>query len=45
MQALETGYNGLSLLVDLNVDRLLYLATLVTALLAGGYIGTLLTQL
>ncbi len=44
MQTIRSGYQGLSLLVDLNWDRLLYLATLVGALMAGGWIGTLLTQ-
>lgn len=45
MQTIVAGYRGLSLLFDLNWDRLLYIATLVFALLAGGYIGSLLTQL
>lgn len=41
MQTLQAGYRGLSLLVDLNLDRLLYLAAIAGALLAGGFIGSL----
>ncbi len=41
MQAIESGYRGLTLLVDLNWDRLLYLATIATALGAGAFIGSL----
>lgn len=44
MQTIQAGYNGLTLLFDLNWDRLLYIATLVTALMAGGWIGSLLAQ-
>jgi len=43
MQTIRAGYRGLSLLFDLNWDRLLYVATLVFALLAGAYIGSLLS--
>ena len=41
MQTIRSGYQGLSLLVDLNWDRLLYLATLVGALMAAstGIVG------
>lgn len=41
MQTIQAGYRGLSLLVNLNWDKLFYLGTLVLALLAGGLIGTL----
>ncbi len=41
MQAIHNGYRGLSLLFDLNWDRLLYLATIAIALMMGAFIGTL----
>ena len=41
MQTLQSGYRGLSLLVDLNWDQILYLATLVGALMIGAYVGSL----
>ncbi len=41
MQAIESGYRGLAMLVDLNWDRLLYVATIFAALGAGALIGTL----
>jgi len=41
MQALQTSYRGISLLVDLNWDRLLYFCTIVVALLVGAYFGSL----
>jgi hypothetical protein len=41
MQTLQKGYRGLSLLVDLNWDRILYLAALLGALMIGAYIGGL----
>ena len=41
MHTIESSYRGLSLLVDLNWDRLLYLATIAAALGAGAYIGSL----
>ncbi|HKL44925.1 MAG: hypothetical protein ACQEVT_11615 [Pseudomonadota bacterium] len=41
MQHIVSGYRGLSLLVNLNWDRILYLATILVALLAGGFIGSL----
>ncbi len=41
MQTLAQGYRGFSLLLDLNWDRLLYVATLCGALWAGAYLGTL----
>ncbi|MGJ8583157.1 MAG: hypothetical protein ACSHXD_03610 [Marinosulfonomonas sp.] len=41
MQTIQTGYRGLSLLMDLNWDRLLYLATIAGALMLGAFVGTL----
>lgn len=41
MQTFKQGYRGLSLLVDLNWDRALYLGTLAIALCAGAFIGSL----
>ncbi|RKT34187.1 hypothetical protein BXY70_0194 [Roseovarius halotolerans] len=41
MQHIVSGYRGLSLLVNLNWDRILYLVTILVALLAGGFIGSL----
>jgi hypothetical protein len=42
MQTIQHGYRGLSLLMDLNWDRLLYVGTLAFALGAGAYIGSVL---
>jgi len=41
MQTIQSGYRGLTLLFDLNWDRLLYVATIALALLAGAFIGSL----
>lgn len=41
MQQLKNGYRGASVLLQVNADLLIYLATLGLALLAGGFIGTL----
>ncbi len=41
MQALQNSARGLSLLVDINWDRILYLATIAAALSAGAYLGSL----
>lgn len=41
MQTFKHGYRGLSLLVDLNWDRVLYIGTLALALSVGAYIGSL----
>lgn len=41
MQVIHSGYRGLSLLVDLNWDRILYLTTLVLALCTGAFFGSL----
>ncbi len=41
MQVISKGYRGLSVLVDLNWDRVLYFATIAVALAAGAFIGSL----
>ncbi|MGR3803936.1 hypothetical protein [Marinibacterium profundimaris] len=42
MQTLQHSYHGLSLVFTLNWDRLINIVTLVVALLAGAYVGSLL---
>jgi len=41
MEHIHQSYRGLSLLMDLNWDRLLYIATLAVALGAGAWFGAL----
>lgn len=41
MQAIQESYRGISLLVDLNWDRLLYVATIIVALMLGAFVGSL----
>lgn len=41
MHAIQNSYRGLSLLVNVNWDRLLYIVTISGALLAGAYFGSL----
>lgn len=41
METMQSGYRGLSLLMDLNWDRILYVSTIVLALGAGAWIGAL----
>ncbi|MEQ8291673.1 MAG: hypothetical protein RIA08_05645 [Roseovarius sp.] len=41
MQQIVSGYRGISLLVDVNWDRILYLATIAVALLAGAFFGSI----
>lgn len=41
MQTLQHSYQGLSLVLTLNWDRLINLVTLVIALLTGAYVGSL----
>lgn len=41
MHTLQQSYRGLSLVMALNWDRLLFLVTIVIALLAGAYLGSL----
>jgi hypothetical protein len=40
METMQSGYRGLSLLMDLNWDRILYVATITLALGAAAWIGT-----
>lgn len=42
MQTLQQSYRGLSLIMSLNWDLLLYLATIAFALMAGAYLGSLI---
>ncbi len=42
MQAVQKGYRGLSLLMDLNWDRALYVATITLALGAGAVVAGML---
>ena len=42
MQIIQNGYSGLSLLVDLNRDRLFTAGTVIMALAAGAWIGSLI---
>ncbi len=41
MEAVQNGYKGLGLLIDLNFDRLLYIGTILGALMLGGFVGSL----
>lgn len=41
MQTIQDGYRGLSLLMDLNWDLVLYLGALTLALVGASYLGTL----
>ena len=41
MHTLEESYRGLSLVMMLNWDRLLFLATIGLALMAGAYLGSI----
>lgn len=43
MQTIQEGYRGLSLLVDINWDRLFYFGTILVGLLAGAFLGSVLT--
>ncbi|MFN3824666.1 MAG: hypothetical protein ACK4GW_13015 [Pseudorhodobacter sp.] len=42
MQTVMQGYRGLSLLVDLNWDRIFSFGTIVVGLLAGAFLGSAL---
>jgi len=42
MEHIQHGYRGLSLLMNLNWDRLLYGGTIAFALSAGAYLGTMM---
>lgn len=41
MQTLQTSYRGLSLVMQLNWDRILNLFIIIAALFAGAYLGSL----
>lgn len=41
MEHIQQSYRGLSLLVDVNWDRLFYIGTIILALGAGSFIGSL----
>lgn len=41
MQTIQSGYRGLHLIMTLNWDRVLYVATCVFALAAGAWFGSL----
>lgn len=41
MQTLTQSYRGFSLMMELNWDRILYIATIAFALLAGAWLGSL----
>lgn len=44
MAYVEQGLRGLSLLVNLNWDYIFFLGTIVAGLLAGAFLGTVLTR-
>jgi hypothetical protein len=44
MQTVMNGYQGLSLLMWLNWDRIFSLATILVGLLAGAFLGSALTH-
>ncbi|MEM7597453.1 MAG: hypothetical protein AAF382_07115 [Pseudomonadota bacterium] len=41
MHHIANGYRGLTILVDVNWDRIVYLGTIVLALAAGAFVGSL----
>jgi hypothetical protein len=43
MQMIQNGYSGVSLLVDLNRDRLFTVGMIVLALSAGAWMGNILS--
>lgn len=44
METVQHGYRGLSLLMDLNWDRLLFVGTITVGLGAGAWLATLIAQ-
>ena len=42
MHTLDRSYRGLSLVMELNWDLIIYMATIAVALLAGAWLGSLL---
>lgn len=45
MHSIRSGYRGLSLLLDLNWDRIISLLALIAALVAAAYIASQMGQL
>jgi hypothetical protein len=41
MHTLQQSYKGLSLMWELNLDRVLFVITILLALMAGAWLGTL----
>lgn len=41
MQTINRGYRGVSVLVKLNIDRMMFTGALVLALYVGAYVGTM----
>lgn len=41
MQTLQQSYRGISLMMELNWDRIMFIATIACALLAGAWLGSL----
>jgi hypothetical protein len=44
MQAVMQGYRGLRLVVGLNWDRVFFFGTLLVGLLAGAFLGSVLSE-
>lgn len=44
MQAVMQGYQGLSVVVGLNWDRVFFFGTLLVGLLAGAFLGSVLSE-
>lgn len=42
MRTIESGYRGLSLMVNLNWDRAFIFGTLIVGLLAGAFLGSII---
>lgn len=45
MQRIQSGYRGLSLLMNINFDRLFVVGTIIVGLLAGAFLGTAIAGL
>ncbi|MEL7279465.1 MAG: hypothetical protein AAGK79_03870 [Pseudomonadota bacterium] len=41
MHHIANGYRGLTVLVDVNWDRIVYIGTIILALAAGAFVGSL----
>lgn len=44
MQTVMNGYRGLSLVMGLNLDRIFFFGTLIVGLLAGAFLGSVLSE-